>query len=304
MAHLRHKRDANARRIPSAAKIAAPVAVFVTLGVVGAGVVTTDPDVREAFAAANGASIAQVSASERKDEFLSRSFSRTDGSQARGVAARVADRKATAKAIRQADTKLWTTVDLNLWTEPGKKAKKTGIVMAEKKVLVTGRRANGRAEVVLDEKAFWVTADYLSKDKPEQEEEVVETESEGSDESAPAAGGTCSNGTSVPSGVSSNIVNVHASVCGAFPEITTYGTLRGGGGDHGSGRAVDIMVSGSRGWQVANFVRDNAGSLGVSYVIYSQNIWSVERGGEGWRGMSDRGSSTANHYDHVHVSTY
>ena len=42
--------------------------------------------------------------------------------------------------------------------------------------------------------------------------------------------------------------------------------------------------------------------LGVIYVIYSQHIWSVERGGEGWRGMSDRGSTTPNHYDHVHVS--
>ena len=93
-------------------------------------------------------------------------------------------------------------------------------------------------------------------------------------------------------------------MCAAFPEISTYGTLRGGGGDHGSGRAVDIMVSGDRGWQVADFVRKYYSELGVSYVIYAQNIWSVERGGEGWRGMSSRGSATANHYDHVHVSTF
>ena len=33
-------------------------------------------------------------------------------------------------------------------------------------------------------------------------------------------------------------------------------------------------------------------------------VASVQRGGEGWRGMSDRGSATANHYDHVHVSTF
>ncbi len=45
-------------------------------------------------------------------------------------------------------------------------------------------------------------------------------------------------------------------------------------------------------------------ALGVSYVIYSQRIWSVERAGEGWRGMSNRGSATANHYDHVHVSVF
>jgi hypothetical protein len=30
----------------------------------------------------------------------------------------------------------------------------------------------------------------------------------------------------------------------------------------------------------------------------------VERSSEGWRYMSDRGSTTANHYDHVHVSVF
>ena len=51
-------------------------------------------------------------------------------------------------------------------------------------------------------------------------------------------------------------------------------------------------------------MRAHASELGVSYVIWSQHIWSVERGSEGWRAMEDRGSTTANHYDHVHVSTY
>ena len=76
------------------------------------------------------------------------------------------------------------------------------------------------------------------------------------------------------------------------------------GGDHPLGRAVDIMVSGAPGWDVAEYVRANYARLGVSYVIYAQKIWSVQRGGEGWRGMSDRGSVTANHSDHVHMSTY
>jgi hypothetical protein len=26
------------------------------------------------------------------------------------------------------------------------------------------------------------------------------------------------------------------------------------------------------------------------------------RAGEGWRAMPDRGSATANHYDHVHIA--
>ena len=47
---------------------------------------------------------------------------------------------ATLRAVRNADTKRWTTTDLNLWTEPGKGAKKIGLLQEEKKILVTGRR--------------------------------------------------------------------------------------------------------------------------------------------------------------------
>ena len=171
-------------------------------------------------------------------------------------------------------------------TSPATKAEQLGELEAGKKVLVTGREMWGRSEIVLGGKSRWVTAGYLTDEEP------------------PTLGGPCTNGTSVDSGVSASIVAVHRAVCAAFPEITVYGALRGGGGDHGSGRAVDIMVSGARGWEVANFVRENYVALGVSYVIYSQSIWSVERGGEGWRGMSSRGSATANHYDHVHVSVF
>ena len=103
--------------------------------------------------------------------------------------------------------------------------------------------------------------------------------------------------------MSPNIVKVHEAVCAAFPDITTYGTFRGDG-EHSQGLAVDIMVSGARGYEVRDFVRAHYAELGVNYIIYSQQIWSVDRGGEGWRAMSDRGSTTANHYDHVHVTTY
>jgi hypothetical protein len=308
VAFLRHKRDANARKTPSAAQVAAPVAVFVTLGAVGAGVLSQSPDVREVVSS-SGSSVAQAQAAsaEREEEFVSRSFSRKDLAEARDVAARVAERKATAKAIRQADTKLWTTAVLNIWDDSSEKAEKLGLIDERERVLVTGRRANDRAEIVLKGKARWVTAAYLQKDKPEPPEpEPVatdEADEESSESSAPAAGATCTNGSSVPSGVSPNVVKVHEAVCANFPELTSYGTFRSDG-EHSQGIAIDIMVSGDRGWQVAEFVRANASSLGVSYAIYSQKIWSVERGGEGWRWMEDRGSTTANHYDHVHVTTY
>jgi hypothetical protein len=218
-------------------------------------------------------------------------ISRNSGSDVRGQAAvvspvdKVLAKEAVATAVSNADTRLWTTTTLNIWTRPDDKAKNLGELEGAKQVLVTGRTMNGREEIVLDGQARWVTAGYLSEDEPF------------------AIGGECTNGSSVESGVSPNIVKVHEAVCANFPEITVYGTFRGDG-EHAQGIAVDIMVSGDRGWQVAEFVREHYSELGVSYVIYSQNIWSVERSGEGWRGMEDRGSTTANHYDHVHVTTY
>jgi hypothetical protein len=62
------------------------------------------------------------------------------------------------------------------------------------------------------------------------------------------------------------------------------------------------MVSGAAGQQIATWARANAGALGITEVIYAQRIWTTQRAGDGWRGMSDRGSATANHYDHVHLS--
>jgi hypothetical protein len=48
-------------------------------------------------------------------------------------------------------------------------------------------------------------------------------------------------------------------------------------------------------------VIDNAGRLSLMYVIWKQRIWDTRSGG-GWRQMEDRGSVTANHFDHPHVS--
>jgi uncharacterized protein YraI len=296
VANHRHKRDTNARlSFPRAVRIAAPIAAVATVASVSVGVLASQPEAKTRDVTANQASFAKLT---REPDDVSRSSARDQvdanlvrarraaAEQAREGAANRAAAAATVRAIRNAKKKLWTTEDLNLRSGPEKNAPVLGTVEAGKQVLVTGRRANGRAEIVISREARWVTAEYLSAKKPE-----------------PGIGGSCTNGTSVPSGVSENIKKVHQAVCAAFPEISTYGTFRGDG-EHGQGIAVDIMVSGDRGWEVAEFVREHYQALGVSYVIYSQNIWSVQRGGEGWRGMSDRGSTTANHYDHVHVTTY
>lgn len=290
MADHRHKRDTDARRRPRATLVAGPLALFATASIVSLGVAFSDvpgTDTITATTTAADLSALATTGDVERGALLSRSSDREDESKLE----RFLSRAAVAKAIKKADTELWTTAPLNLWDEPGEKADKSGVIAEARKVLVTGRSLYGREEVVVDGKARWVTAGYLADEKP----------AEGA--SVDPATATCTNGTSVPAGVSPNIVAVHRAVCAAFPSITTYGTFRGDG-EHAQGLAVDIMVSGDLGWQVAEFVRANYAELGVSYLIYSQRIWSVERAGEGWRAMEDRGSTTANHYDHVHVTTY
>ncbi len=297
MADHRHKRDTNARSfhlsMPKARYVAGPIALVATLSTVGAGVVVASPETRDLLATSSAdTSTTSISAAVDPADIAGRTpvVSRSgDRIEKVGVIDRMLTAEATTQAVRQADTKLWTTAPLNLWTTPDDTAEKVGVVQDGKKVLVTGRKAADRVEVVLDGDARWVTAGYLSEEKPEQDPAEI------------GLGGACTNGTSVDG--QPNILAVHEAVCAAFPEITTYGTYRADG-EHSQGLAIDIMVSGSAGWEVAEFVRAHYSELGVSYVMYSQRIWSVDRASEGWRYVEDRGSVTANHYDHVHVTTY
>ena len=115
----------------------------------------------------------------------------------------------------------------------------------------------------------------------------------------------CADGSAVESGLTQDAIRVHRAVCALFPGVTGWGGLRGSGDFHGTGQALDIMIPNSSvGQAIANYVRANAAALGVSQVIWQQHIWTVQRASEGWRAMPDRGSPTANHMDHVHVSVY
>lgn len=68
--------------------------------------------------------------------------------------------------------------------------------------------------------------------------------------------------------------------------------------DHPKGLALDFPTSRELGDQLAAYVIANRDELAVSYVIWRQRIDT----GSGWEPMADRGGTTANHYDHVHVS--
>jgi uncharacterized protein YraI len=275
------------------------------MGVLAAEPATSDDDL---LASSDGTSVSvtasrHTAVTNRRDVAVSRSQTRSSAlpeARARREKAEATARKtariearATLRAVRGADAKMWTTEDLNLWDGSGPDASNVGLVEAGKHVLVTGRRENDRAEVVIGGKSSWVTAAYLGDEKAPKPE-PVETE--------PSLGGQCSNGVSIDAGRAS-LYDIFNAVCSNWPEITSYGTWRSDG-EHGQGRAMDIMVSGATGWEVANFLRANSSALGIEYLIHARNIWSVERSGEGWRGMADRGSITANHLDHVHVTVY
>jgi murein DD-endopeptidase MepM/ murein hydrolase activator NlpD len=69
-------------------------------------------------------------------------------------------------------------------------------------------------------------------------------------------------------------------------------------------RDVNSPAAVAYGADIINWLRGDHAQFGVHYIIYRQRIWNVERNDEGWRLMIDRGNPTANHMDHVHVSTY
>jgi hypothetical protein len=99
---------------------------------------------------------------------------------------------------------------------------------------------------------------------------------------------------------------------GPFPSIGCYRPESSG--EHPLGRACDFMLSSGgvmpsgpwvqRGYAIAAWAQANASRLGIMYIIYRQRIWDIRMASSGWVPMPDRGSITANHFDHVHISVF
>jgi hypothetical protein len=222
----------------------------------------------------------------------------------------------------------FATQAVHVRTAPEQTSASVTVLARAQRVAVTDVTHGAWTQVVLDETARWVHTAYLAAQRPTPEPEPAEAEAEPARtaNTARSAGpktprtttsartstpttafstAPCPGGSSVESGLVANAVAVHRAVCAAFPEVTGFGGVRpGDAGYHGSGQALDVMCAPSTGDRVAAWLRSNASRLGVSEVIWAQRIWTVQRSSEGWRWMEDRGSATANHYDHVHVSVY
>jgi hypothetical protein len=209
---------------------------------------------------------------------------------------RDADREAVTALIDPKVTgRLWTTVDLDLRATPDETARVLGEVKAVTRVRVTGQRSDGFAQIIVHDNGSrtvaWVTAEYLAAKKPTDPAHLGLS-------MAPCPD------SSVEYRLTAGAVRLYRSVCHAFPQVNQYGGWDAHG-EHSSGKALDIMTSDVQlGNAIAAFLQAHASELNIFDVIWRQHIWTTQRAGDGWRLMPDRGSITANHYNHVHVSVY
>lgn len=268
MTRGRHSLASRNARVQRLTLITAPL---VTCAVVGAGIALADSGVEQRDLASQAT--AKIAPSDRTAP-LSRDTARV------------------AVAAPVAAAKRWTTADLDLRLTPEDDARTRGEYDALRKIAITGLERNGYAQVVIKKKAYWVTADYLAKKKPTDPADL------------PIAGKPCARGSAIEAGLTTAADRLYRAVCNNFPQITSYGG-RDNHGEHRGGKAIDIMTSDVElGNAIAEFLRANAAELNINSLIWRQRIFTQERGGEGWRSMPSRGSATANHFDHVHVSVY
>ena len=116
------------------------------------------------------------------------------------------------------------------------------------------------------------------------------------------------------------MLHVYTQALTAHPDSSwaCYSPRPGTKSEHPLGRACDVTFGnaiGARptpqqleaGWALTNWLKDNAETLGVEYLIWQGQIWSLARDAEGWRpynggGMHDPNDVTGGHYDHVHIT--
>ena len=294
-------RPRRAMRPPLAARvarIAVPTAVITALGVGVAGAVIPGDDPQLAYPAPASTESVELSPSETagRGRELSRRTTRQPVEVAAAPKPKISETITPRPRLKIIGSK-YATTDLNIRTEPTSDSAVVAEVNKGTKLAVTKTISNGFRYVSYRDKGRWVRNEYLSDTKPKARSS---TSSGGGISGAP-----CPGGSSVESGLTPDAIRVHRALCHRYPQFTSFLGRRSSGGYHGSGRALDCMISdSSAGWAAAKWVRANARKLGVSEVIYRQQIWTVQRSSDGWRSMSDRGSPTANHMDHVHVSVY
>ena len=293
MSSARHKQvvqHAFRRRLLRLA-LPATAALAVTGSVVGVAVTHGGPDAAQLAAAAGQAARKQPMKAEATTASADSPYlAARSGSFSRSA------KRVTLQVKPDVEAREYMTSALNLWPEPQEKGNPLDVLEAGGKVALTGVERNGFAQILYHDQLRWVNADYLSAKKPQDDP------AERPSGSAGVSFAPCPDGSGTESGLTPSAVRMFRAVCNAFPELSTYGGYDAHG-EHSSGRAVDFMISDpALGQAVADWARAHASELDLYDVLWSQQIWTPVRSSEGWRSMPDRGSATANHFDHVHVS--
>jgi hypothetical protein len=282
-----------------AARIAVPATVITALGVGVAGAVIPGDDPQVAYPAPASTASVKSSSSETtaRSQEVSRRITRPPVKSALALKPKISVSETMSPKLKVIDKK-YATEDLNVRTDAREDSAVVAVVDSGNRLSVTATITDGFRYISYHGKGRWVKNHYLSDKKPTASTSRVSS-------GGGISGAPCPSGSSMESGLTPDAIRVHRALCHRYPQITSFLGRRTSSGYHGQGRAVDSMISDSTvGWEIAKWVRANAKSLGAMEVIYRQHIWTVQRSSEGWRSMSDRGSPTANHMDHVHVSVY
>ena len=269
MADSRHRHARKAPRRLHLSRMILPTAGLLTLVAAGALVVGHDPAAPVDAAAQPKQDLFAVSSAE-KSPAISRSAERVPLTNEAAAEDKVKGTRFAVSAVE-------------VHAAPQSSSPVLATVASGDTVDITGVTKGDWAQIIHKGLPRWVEAKRLAKEMP-------------------LGTSPCASGSGVESGLQPDTIKVHRAVCAKFPSIVRYGGVSGRG-EHATGQALDIMVSTDLGNEVAAFLQENRAELGIEYLIWRQRIWRPSTSGA-WRGMSDRGSATANHMDHVHVTTY
>ncbi|MCW2824003.1 MAG: ligand-binding protein [Aeromicrobium sp.] len=289
MADSRHRHAAPRtikRRRTLSSRVLLPIAGLLTLAGVCGGVV--------AHEGGGGAAVEKVAAATpQKQDLFAASVSQgqvpptVSRSAERAPLPDTASVEDTITGMRFAVKKLQVHADANP-TSPVLAAVAKGNT-----VDITGVKQGGWTQIVHKDAARWVKSSLVAKQMPVVVPKVK-----------PLGTSPCPAGKGSESGLQPDTVKVLRAVCAKFPSIQSYGGVAGRG-EHATGHSLDIMVGVGNpvGDEVAAFLQEHRADLGIEYLIWKQRIWRPATS-PGWRGMENRGGATANHMDHVHVTTY
>lgn len=271
MADSRHRRAHKAPRRLHISRTVLPTAGILTIAAAGALVVAHDPATPTEAAAQPRQDLFAVSSTEKSPE-VSRSAERVPLTNEAAAEDKV---KGTRYAV--------SAVEVHAAANASSPVLAT--VASGDTVDITGVNEGDWAQIIHKGLPRWVEAKSLAKEMP-------------------LGTSPCASGSSSERGLQPDTIKVHRAVCAKFPSVARYGGVSGRG-EHATGQAIDIMVGNGNpiGYEIAAFLQEHRAELGIEYIIWHQHIWRPATS-SAWRSMSDRGGATANHMDHVHVTTY